>query len=160
MISLAAGLKLSRNVLSDAAVDHIVGLVPADESLWVPCIGQVEELASKRCTLILVDADVQRSLAAISTTFGVDTSALDMLPIIRYLPGAPPVGVHGRDFLTVARVGHGDFSVEADKAALAAQADADALLAAKKALVERVLSYADLEALPAQEKSRLLSLAQ
>ena len=89
MISLAAGLKLSRNVLSDAAVDHIVGLVPADESSWVPCIGQVEEFASKRCTLIPVDADVQRSLAAISTTFGVDTSALDMLPIIRYLPGAP-----------------------------------------------------------------------
>ena len=95
MISLAAGLTLRRNVLSDAAVDHIVGLVPADDSSWVPCIGQVEEFASKRCTLIPVDADVQRSLAAISTTFGVDTSALDMLPIIRYLPGAPPVGVHG-----------------------------------------------------------------
>ena len=76
-------------------MDHIVGLVPADEAAWAPCIGQVEDFASKRCTLIPVDADVQRSLAAISTTFGVDTSALDMLPIIRYLPGAPPVGVHG-----------------------------------------------------------------
>ena len=90
---LAAGLSLRRNVLSDAAVDHIVGLVPTDEALWAPCIGQIEEFASKRCTLIPVDADVQRSLAAISATFGVDTSALDMLPIIRYLPGAPPVGV-------------------------------------------------------------------
>ena len=95
MISLAAGLTLRRNVLSGTAVDHIVGLVPADEAAWTPCIGQVEDFASKRCTLIPVDADVQRSLAAISTTFGVDTSALDMLPIIRYLPGAPPVGVHG-----------------------------------------------------------------
>ena len=58
MISLAAGLSLRRNVLSGTAVDHILGLVPADESLWVPCIGQVEEFASKRCTLIPVDADV------------------------------------------------------------------------------------------------------
>ena len=93
MISLAAGLKLSRNVLSDAAVDHIVGLVPADDSSWVPCIGQVEEFASKRCTLIPVGAKCSARFAAISSTFGVDTSALDMLPIIRYLPGAPPVGV-------------------------------------------------------------------
>ena len=75
MISLAAGLTLRRNVLSGTAVDHIVGLVPADEAAWTPCIGQVEDFASKRCTLIPVDADVQRSLAAISTTFGVDTSA-------------------------------------------------------------------------------------
>ena len=82
-------------IRDSAAVDHIVGLVPTDEALWAPCIGQIEEFASKRCTLIPVDAEVQRSLAAISSTFGVDTSALDMLPIIRYLPGAPPVGVHG-----------------------------------------------------------------
>ena len=64
MISLAAGLTLRRNVITDTAVDHIVGLVPADEAAWAPCIGQVEEFVSKRCTLIPVDADVQRSLAA------------------------------------------------------------------------------------------------
>ena len=46
MISLAAGFTLRRRVLSGVAVDHIVGLVPADESLWAPCIGQVEEFAS------------------------------------------------------------------------------------------------------------------
>jgi len=72
--------------------------LPATEGAWEPCIGQVDEFASKRCTLLPVAADkvLEDTIARIGEQWDIDTSLLQKgLPVIRYLPGAPPVGVHG-----------------------------------------------------------------
>ena len=74
--------------------------VPKDEAAYSPCIGQVDEFDSKRCTFLPVagDALLEAQLAKIEHSFDIDVAQLKSggLPIIRYLPGAPPVGKHGR----------------------------------------------------------------
>ena len=73
--------------------------VPKDEAAYSPCIGQVDEFDSKRCTFLPVagDALLEAQLAKIEHSFDIDVAQLKSggLPIIRYLPGAPPVGKHG-----------------------------------------------------------------
>merc|ERR1711998_5387 len=64
-----------------------------------PCIGQVHEFKSKRCTFLPASGDpiIEAAIAKIGQAWNMDTSQLleGGLPIIRYLPGAPPVGKHG-----------------------------------------------------------------
>ena len=59
----------------------------------------MDEFASKRCTFLPAAGDevVEAVLASVERAWGVDTARLRErgVPIIRYLPGAPPVGVHG-----------------------------------------------------------------
>ena len=91
---------LTDQLLSAEAVTHILGRVPSDESAWSPCIGQKAEYASKRCALLQVGADdtvLRKALSSIDAAFNVDVSKLrdGGLPLIRYLPGAPSVGIHG-----------------------------------------------------------------
>ena len=91
---------LTDQLLSADAVTHILRQVPSDESAWSPCIGQKSEYASKRCALLQVgteDAVLRKVLSSIEAAFNVDASKLrdGGLPLIRYLPGAPSVGVHG-----------------------------------------------------------------
>lgn len=92
---------LSPNLIPTIAVDHILASLPKDEAAWTPCIGQTQEYASKRCTLLTagsLDGGVlEKFLAVLEKSFNVGMHALrdGGLPIIRYLPGAPEVGVHG-----------------------------------------------------------------
>ena len=84
--------------ITASAVAHLLSKVPADEAAFEPCINQVEEFASKRCTMLPVKEDkiAEALLAKLSATWDVDVSRLERgLPIIRYLPGAPAVGLHG-----------------------------------------------------------------
>ena len=90
---------LAHGFLSDSSVSHVLSRLPKDESAYTPCIGQVEEYSSKRCTFLPVvgDSVIETVVAKIQAAWKIDTSALTKsgLPVIRYLPGAPPVGVHG-----------------------------------------------------------------
>ena len=85
--------------ITASAVAHLLSNVPTDEAAFEPCINQVEEFASKRCTFLPIKEDKisQALLAKLSATWDVDVSRLAEcgLPIIRYLPGAPAVGLHG-----------------------------------------------------------------
>lgn len=88
----------STSLLSDDAVSHLTRLVPTDEAVWTPCIGQTVEFAYKRCTLMRApsdDATMRHVLSAISSAYDVDTTLLAQhgLPVIRYLPGGSAVGV-------------------------------------------------------------------
>ena len=47
----APAIWLTEGAVSEDAVDHLLQKVPTDEGKWSPCIGQVAEFASKRCTL-------------------------------------------------------------------------------------------------------------
>jgi len=91
---------LTPDVLSNRSVEHLISLLPSGNSLsWTPCVGQRLEFMSKRCTLLNITGDeiLEAALATISSTWNIDTSRLAAggLPIIRYLPGSPAVGVHG-----------------------------------------------------------------
>ena len=92
---------ITQDFLEGAHIDGVLGMLPTTESAWTPCIGQVSEFRSKRCTTLPVGGDADGALISlierVERTFGVDATALKKggLPIIRYLPGAPPVGVHG-----------------------------------------------------------------
>ena len=90
---------LTKDFVSPAAVAHLRSKIPSDEGAYEPCIGQVDEFASKRCTFLPAAGDevVEAVLASVERAWGVDTARLRErgVPIIRYLPGAPPVGVHG-----------------------------------------------------------------
>jgi len=89
---------LTRDFLSPTTVAHMRSKVPKDESAYMPCIGQVDEFDSKRCTILPVAGDelLEAAVAKIGHAWGVDTTRLrEGLPLIRYLPGAPPVGKHG-----------------------------------------------------------------
>jgi len=90
---------LSEDFASNRTVTHLLQKLPVAESAWTPCIGQTREFAAKRCTLLQVgeDSQLRGLLAQIESSFQVSTAALveGGLPIIRYLPGAPAVGVHG-----------------------------------------------------------------
>ena len=90
---------LTRGLVDEATVKHMLSRIPADEGAWTPCVGQKEEFASKRCTMLRVgdDVTITRAIQRIGNTYDIDVSRLmdGGLPLIRYLPGAPGVGVHG-----------------------------------------------------------------
>lgn len=90
---------LSKDFLSPSTVLHMLERIPKEESAYMPCIGQVEEFASKRCTFLPVVGSpiIEAAVTKIGQAWNMDTSQLVKggLPIIRYLPGAPPVGKHG-----------------------------------------------------------------
>ena len=98
-LSSSPSIWLTRNFLSSDTVWHMIASVPKNESAYMPCIGQVEEFESKRCTMLLVAGDpiIEAALAKIGNAWNMDMSRIAEggLPIIRYLPGAPPVGKHG-----------------------------------------------------------------
>jgi hypothetical protein len=98
-LSASPNIWLTHDFLSPAAVEHLISKVPKDEAAYFPCIGQVEEFDSKRCTHVAVAGDeiLEAALAKVERTWNVDVAKLREggLPIIRYLPGAPAVGKHG-----------------------------------------------------------------
>jgi len=97
-LSASPNIHITHDFLSSAAVSHMLAKVPKDEAAYAPCIGQVQEFASKRCTFLPVAGDeiLEAAVAKIEATWDIDTTQLKQgLPIIRYLPGAPPVGKHG-----------------------------------------------------------------
>ena len=98
-LSASPNIWLTHDFLSPQTVAHMIANVPKDEAKYSPCIGQVDEFDSKRCTLLPVaDDDVlEAALDKIGHTWDIDVTALKKggLPIIRYLPGAPAVGKHG-----------------------------------------------------------------
>jgi len=90
---------LSEDFACNRTVTHLLHKLAIAESAWTPCIGQTQEFATKRCTLLPVgeDSQLRALLAQIESAFQVSTDRLveGGLPIIRYVPGAPAVGVHG-----------------------------------------------------------------
>ena len=97
-LSGAPNIWLTRDFLSAKVVAHMRGKVPTDEAAYSPCIGQVTEFKSKRCTHLPVAGDevLEAAIAKIDHAWDVDTTRLrEGLPVIRYLPGAPAVGKHG-----------------------------------------------------------------
>lgn len=94
-------IHLSQGLLSKDIVSHMLGKMPKGESAWMPCIGQRVEYFSKRCAFLPVKDDdviLHQALSHIEAAFNVDTAKLRSgpgLPLIRYLPGAPAVGIHG-----------------------------------------------------------------
>lgn len=85
--------------ITPASAAHLLSRIPTDEAAFEPCLNQVHEFASKRCALLPVTGDkvTEALLTKLSATWDVDVARLVMrgLPIIRYLPGAPAVGLHG-----------------------------------------------------------------
>ncbi|EOD03739.1 hypothetical protein EMIHUDRAFT_439391 [Emiliania huxleyi CCMP1516] len=98
-LSSSPDIWLTKGFLSPAEVKHLRTKVPADEAAYAPCIGQVDEFESKRCAFVPVAGDplAEALVARLGEAWRVDTSRLVAagLPLIRYLPGAPPVGKHG-----------------------------------------------------------------
>jgi hypothetical protein len=97
-LSASPNIHITHDFLSARAADHMLSKVPKDEAAYSPCIGQVEEFDSKRCALLPTEGDeiIEAALAKIESAWDIDVSQLRKgLPIIRYLPGAPPVGKHG-----------------------------------------------------------------
>lgn len=97
-LSASPNIWLTHDFLSPAAVQHMLSKVPKDEAAYEPCIGQVDEFKSKRCTFLPVKGDeiLEAAIDKIENVWDVDVAKLrEGLPIIRYLPGAPPVGKHG-----------------------------------------------------------------
>jgi hypothetical protein len=98
-LSTSPNIWMTHDFLSPATVAHMISKVPKDEAAYSPCIGQVDEFASKRCTHLPVagDALMEAAIAKIEHEWDIDVERLKTggLPLIRYLPGAPPVGKHG-----------------------------------------------------------------
>ena len=97
-LSASPNIWLTHDFLSPSAISHMITKIPKDEAAYSPCIGQVDEFASKRCTYLPVAGDeiMEAALAKMETTWDIDISRLRKgLPVIRYLPGAPAVGKHG-----------------------------------------------------------------
>jgi hypothetical protein len=99
-LSDAPNIWLTEGFLSEAAVAHMRALVPKEEAAYEPCIGQRDEFEFKKCTFLPVeegDEVLAATLAKLEHTWNVDVGRLRRggLPVIRYLPGAPPVGKHG-----------------------------------------------------------------
>jgi len=90
---------MTHDFFSPETVEHMLSRVPSAESAYSPCIGQVDEFESKRCTLLPAagDALIDAALAKVEAAYDLDASRLraEGVPLIRYLPGAPPVGKHG-----------------------------------------------------------------
>jgi len=98
-LSADPAIWFSPALLSQEQLARIRAKVPADEAAYAPCIGQVDEFDSKKCTFVPVEGDVllETAVASLGRAWGVDVSRLVSggLPVIRYLPGAPAVGKHG-----------------------------------------------------------------
>ena len=56
-LSASPSIWLANDLLADSHVDGVLKLLPKDESEWTPCIGQVSEFASKRCTTLAVETE-------------------------------------------------------------------------------------------------------
>ena len=98
VLSNYPGIYLTDDLWNYTLVEHVISKLPNEEKAWTPCIGQVNEFSSKRCTILPVSDDMMESaLKAVSNRFNVDVQPLlsGGFPIIRYLPGAPQVPVHG-----------------------------------------------------------------
>ena len=84
---------------SKSTVNHLIAKLPANAKEWTPCVGQSADYTSKQCTLLTVTNDslLEAAVAKIGVAWDIDVSRLIIggLPVIRYLPGAPAVGVHG-----------------------------------------------------------------
>ena len=95
-LSSSPPIFLTKDFVSPAAVAHLRSKIPSDEGAYEPCIGQVDEFASKRCTFLPAAGDevVEAVLASVERAWGVDTARLRErgVPIIRYLPGASASG--------------------------------------------------------------------
>jgi len=97
-LSSSPNIWLTHDFLSPATGAHMLSKVPKDEAAYQPCIGQVDEFASKRCAFLPVEGDalLEAAVSKIEHAWDIDVAELKKgLPIIRYLPGAPPVGKHG-----------------------------------------------------------------
>lgn len=98
-LSDAPNIWMTHDFLSSEAAAHMRSKVPKDESAYSPCIGQVDEFDSKKCTILPVAGDelLEAAVDKVGAAWNMDVSWLRKvgLPIIRYLPGAPPVGKHG-----------------------------------------------------------------
>lgn len=98
-LSASPNIWLAPAFLTAEEVSHLRTRVPVDESAYAPCIGQLDEFDSKKCTFVRVAGDsmLEGVATRLSRAWNVDVSRLVRggLPIIRYLPGAPPVGKHG-----------------------------------------------------------------
>jgi len=98
-LSADPAIYITEDVWPLATVEHAIAHLPVAEAAWTPCIGQVLEYASKRCTLLAVAGDpvLEAAVDTLGRMWDVDVAPLHDggLPIIRYLPGAPAVGVHG-----------------------------------------------------------------
>jgi len=89
---------LQEDFFSNNHVQEVLSRIPKEEAAWEPCVGQTKEFASKRCTMLPVKGDsfMDGMLNKIESAWDIDVGALrNGLPVIRYLPGAPPVGLHG-----------------------------------------------------------------
>jgi len=98
-LSNSPNIWLTHDFLSPAALAHLRTMIPKEEAAYTPCIGQMDQFDSKKCTLVKVEGDeiLEAAMAKIEHTWDIDVEPLKKvgLPIIRYLPGAPPVGKHG-----------------------------------------------------------------
>merc|ERR1719375_3033395 len=86
-LSASPNIWLTHDFLSPQTVAHMIAKVPKDEAAYSPCIGQVEEFDSKRCTFLPVEGDdvLEAVLAKVEHTWNVDIEKLKRgLPIIRY----------------------------------------------------------------------------
>jgi len=89
---------LQEDFFSGDHIQKVLSKIPKDESAWEPCVGQKSEFKSKRCTMLPVKGDtvMEDMVSKLEKAWDVDMSSLlSGLPVIRYLPGAPPVGLHG-----------------------------------------------------------------
>lgn len=89
----APSIHLVHGLLDNATVASLLARLPKDESAWLPCIGQKQEFATKKCAHIPA---AQALLERVSETWSIDTRLLAArgLPVIRYIPGGGPVGIH------------------------------------------------------------------
>jgi len=93
-------ISLQAAVISNQAADHAVSrLKSVAPTEWFPCRGQSSQFEWKQCfnLPVLGDRMLENAVDMIGAAYNLDVSELaaDGIPIIRYLPGAPAVGVHG-----------------------------------------------------------------
>lgn len=98
-LSASPNIWITHDFLAPTTIAHLLKMVPKDEAAYMPCIGQVDDFESKRCAMLPARNDpiVEAVLDKFASHYDVDIKRLREagLPIIRYLPGAPPVGKHG-----------------------------------------------------------------
>jgi len=97
-LSASPNVWMTPDFIEPKVSHHMRSLVPKDEAAYEPCIGQKDEFEFKRCTLLTVAGDqiMEDFVLKVGKAWGVDTKLLlQGLPLIRYLPGSPPVGKHG-----------------------------------------------------------------
>ena len=56
-LSAAPNIWMAHDLLSPTTLTHLLSKVPKSEDAYEPCIGQVDQFASKRCTMLPVRGD-------------------------------------------------------------------------------------------------------